>query len=139
MTSGYFWPQKAFFVPLVDSEDAFAVSAVTGWISHLDLRLQRETNGPTSLYCLFNKRDKVTDNLSRPASKRPTNSEGTNKNQGKRRVSHSTPKFLKFNLNVIKLFFLKMKCLEMSKNNNVRKNDKYLIIAKKTLYMNYIS
>lgn len=41
----------------------FVVSAWTGWISHLNEHLQRETNGPTSLYCLFNKRDKVTDNL----------------------------------------------------------------------------
>lgn len=96
MTLGYFWPQKAFFVPLVNSGDVFAVSAVAGWISHLDQPLQRETNGPTSLYCLFNKRDKVTDNLSRPASKRLMNSEGTNKNQERRRVSHCAPKFLEF-------------------------------------------
>lgn len=85
---------KSFF-SVVDSEVDFVVSAVTGWISHLDEHLQRETNGPTSLYCLFNKRDKVADNLSRPASKRLTNSEGTNKKQEKRRVSSNQlcPKF----------------------------------------------
>ena len=76
----------------MNSGDVFAVSAVAGGISHLDQPLQRETKGPTSLYCLFNKRDKVTDNLSRPASKRLMNSEGTNKNQERRRVSHCSPK-----------------------------------------------
>lgn len=48
---------------MVESEVDSAVSAVTGWISHLDKHLQRKTNGPTSLYCLFNKRDEVADNL----------------------------------------------------------------------------
>ena len=79
--------QKHSFVPVVDSEVDFAVSAVTRRISHLDEHLQRRTNGPTSPYCLLNKRDEVTDNLPRPASKRLMNSEGTNKNQERRRVS----------------------------------------------------
>lgn len=56
ITSGYFWPQKAFFVPVVDSEVDVEVSAVTGRISHLDEHLQRQTNGPTRLHCLINKR-----------------------------------------------------------------------------------
>lgn len=34
---------------LEDPKADSAVSAVTGWISHLDKHLQRETNGPTSL------------------------------------------------------------------------------------------
>lgn len=72
---------------MADSEVDFAVSAVTRRISHLDEHLQRRTNGPTSPYCLPNKRDEVTDNLPRPASKRLMNSEGTNTNQERRRVS----------------------------------------------------
>lgn len=79
--------QKAFFVSVVKSEVDFAVSAVTGWISHLDKHLQRKTNAPTSLYCPFNKRDEVADNLPRPAPKSLINSEGANKNQQRRRVS----------------------------------------------------
>lgn len=61
------------------------VSAMTGWISHLVEDLQRETNGPTSLHCLFNKRDKVTyHNLSGPASKKSTKSKGRNKKKRRR-------------------------------------------------------
>lgn len=59
----FFCPPKAFFVSLVEAEVDFAVSAVTGWMSHLDKHLQRKTNDPTRLHCLCNKRDKVADNL----------------------------------------------------------------------------
>lgn len=57
---GVFRPQKTSFVPVVDSDDGFALSPMTGWISHLNEHLQRKTNGPTSPYCLFDKRNKVT-------------------------------------------------------------------------------
>lgn len=67
----------------------FMVSAMTGWISHLDEHLQRETNGPTGLHCLFNKRDKVTyHNLSDPASKKSTKSKGTNKTTREKTFHH---------------------------------------------------
>lgn len=44
-----------FLYHVGDSEVAFAASALTGCISHLDKPLQRETNGLTTLHCLLNK------------------------------------------------------------------------------------
>lgn len=73
----YFWRLEVTFV----SDITVAILLATGWISHIDKSLQKETNDLTNLHCLLNKRGEIAENRCHPTLQRLINSEGINDTQ----------------------------------------------------------